>query len=249
MEMTGKVTVITGAASGIGLACIEAFSKQGARVIALDQNSLGLRKIKHKFKNRVFTRELDVRNYNSVTTVFNAIKDKEERIDFFIGSAAIPMSRPILEVNETEWCNVINTNLSGLFYSSQAAAKVMTNQGEGRIIHMSSVNGFRAVTGRGPYAVAKGGVEMLTKVMAAELGEQGITVNAIAPAPVNTPMIKKMHKKNTREKWFRSLPIKRYAEPKEIAAAAIFLASKEASFINGHTLAVDGGFLATGLLM
>jgi NAD(P)-dependent dehydrogenase (short-subunit alcohol dehydrogenase family) len=125
----------------------------------------------------------------------------------------------------------------------------MAERGAGSIIHISSVNGLRAITGRGAYTVAKGGVEMLTKIMAAELGGSGITVNGVAPAPVDTPMIKKMHGPETRAQWYRVLPIKRYATPGEVAAAALFLASGEARYITGHTLAVDGGFSAAGLLM
>lgn len=249
LKMSTKIVAITGASSGIGLACTETFLRQGAKVIALDNDNIGLTKIKDRFSNTVRTIPLDVRDLSSVEQAMKMIDDDEGRLDVLIASAAIPMVTPIIDIKKVEWENVINTNLSGLFYCSQTAAKLMLKQGNGRIIHMSSVNGLRAVSGRGAYSVAKGGVEMLTKIMAAELGDQGITVNAIAPGPVNTPMIKKMHSKNTREKWHQVLPIKRYAEPEEIAKVALFLASDEASYINGHTLPVDGGFLATGLLM
>ena len=125
----------------------------------------------------------------------------------------------------------------------------MQDHGGGRIINISSVNGQRAITGRGAYTVAKGGVEMLTRIMAAELGESGITVNSIAPSPVDTPMIKKMHTESTRADWHRVLPIKRYARPEEIAHAALFLAADDSAYITGHTLNVDGGFNAAGLLL
>ncbi len=124
----------------------------------------------------------------------------------------------------------------------------MVDTGGGRIINLASVNGQRAITGRGAYTAAKGGVIMLTRIMAAELGPENITVNAIAPGPVDTPMVKEMHTASTREAWYRALPIKRYAKPYDVANATLFLASSEANYITGHILNVDGGFDATGLL-
>lgn len=173
----------------------------------------------------------------------------EGRLDILVASAAVPFVKPVLDTEPDDWSRVIGTNLTGLFYCSQSAARIMAESGGGSIVHISSVNGIRAITGRGAYAVAKGGVEMLTKVMAAELAAKGITVNSIAPAPVDTDMIKEMHGPQTRAEWHRVLPIKRYAAPEEVAAAALFLVSDEARYVTGHTLAVDGGFSASGLLM
>lgn len=125
----------------------------------------------------------------------------------------------------------------------------MVERGYGRIVNMSSVNGQVANSHRGAYSCTKGGVDMLTKLLAAELGPFGVTANAVAPAPVDTPMIKDLHGPQDRQRWYDQLPIKRYAKPEEVAEAVRFLCSDAAAFINGHILNIDGGFMASGILL
>ena len=249
MILTGKVAAITGGAGGIGQACGQRFATEGARVVLFDVDAAKTEAAAKAIGPSARGEALDVRDPEAVEAAMRRIAATEGRLDILVASAAVPLIKPVLDTEPEDWDRVISTNLTGLFYCSQRAARIMAEQGEGRIVHISSVNGLRAITGRGAYAVAKGGVEMLTKIMAAELGDAGITVNGIAPAPVDTPMIKEMHGPETRAHWYRALPIKRYATPEEVAAAALFLVSDEARYITGHTLAVDGGFSAAGLLM
>ncbi len=249
MKLTGKVAAITGGGGGVGHACGQRFAAEGAKVVLFDIDADKASAAAKDIGPTARGEALDVRDPDAVEAAMRRILATEGRLDILVASAAIPLVKPVLDTEPGDWDKVIGTNLTGLFYCSQRAARIMAEQGSGSIVHISSVNGLRAITGRGAYAVAKGGVEMLTKIMAAELGQQGITVNGIAPAPVDTPMIKEMHGPDTRAHWYRALPIKRYAEPQEVAAAALFLVSDEARYITGHTLAVDGGFGAAGLLM
>ena len=249
MKLTGKVAAITGGAGGIGQACGQRFAAEGARVVLFDIDAAKADAAARAIGPTARGEALDVRDPEAVEAAMRRVAATEGSLDILVASTAVPFVKSILEVEPGDRGRVIDTNLNGLFYCSQRAARIMAEQGAGSIIHVSSVNGLRAITGRGAYTVAKGGVEMLTKIMAAELGGAGITVNGVAPAPVDTPMIQEMHGPETRTQWYRVLPIKRYATPEEVAAAALFLVSDEARYITGHTLAVDGGFSAAGLLM
>ena len=245
--------MVTGGASGVGKAIAERFAREGARVSLVDINKVGLadtlKTIESEGGNAV-SFVTDVSQPDEVNTMIDQVVGESDGLDIIVNSAAIARVQKVLDITLEDWNELLTINLTGVFLCAQAAARAMQAQGTGgRIINISSVNGQRAISGRGAYTVAKGGIEMLTKIMAAELGESDITVNSIAPAPVDTPMIKKMHTQSTREHWHRVLPIKRYAQPEEVAHAAVFLASDDSGYITGHTLNVDGGFNATGLLM
>ena len=253
MQLENKSAVVTGGASGVGKAIAERFAREGARLVVADINEAGLADTTKAIEaegGEATTIVVDVSNPEEVTAMVDQIVTDNGGLDIIVNSAAIARVQKFLDITMDNWNELLAINLTGVFLCAQTAAKAMLAQGRGgRIINISSVNGQRAITGRGAYTVAKGGVEMLTKIMAAELGASNITVNSIAPAPVDTPMIKKMHTQSTREDWYRVLPIKRYADPEEVAHAAVFLASDGSGYITGHTLNVDGGFNATGLLL
>ena len=252
MQLQGKSAVVTGGASGVGKAVAERFAAEGAAVTIADRNiadGASLAETLTKGGAAAQALEIDVADPASVETMVEGAVCAFGGVDIIVNSAAIARVEKVVDISFESWNEVLSINLSGVFLCAQAAARYMKEHGGGRIINMSSVNGQRAVTGRGAYTVAKGGIEMLTRIMAAELGEHAITVNSIAPAPVDTPMILKMHTETTRADWYRTLPIKRYAKPEEVAGAALFLASSDAAYVNGHTLNVDGGFNAAGLLL
>lgn len=170
------------------------------------------------------------------------------RLDILVNNAGVGLTKLMLDTTAEEWDRVLCVNLTGVFYCSQAAARVMVGQGGGRIINIASLSGQRGGTGRAAYGASKAGVTMLTKVMAVELAQHGINVNEIAPGPVNTEMTAATHDEAARAAYHDLIPMRRYAEREEIAAAAVFLASADAAFVNGHTLNVDGGFQTAGLM-
>jgi 3-oxoacyl-[acyl-carrier protein] reductase len=170
------------------------------------------------------------------------------RIDVLVNVAGVGLTRTFLNTSIEEWNRVLQTNLTGTFLCSREAAKIMVRQGGGKIINITSLSAQRGGTGRAAYGASKAGVTMLTKVMAVELAPYNITVNEIAPGPVNTAMTAVTHDEATRQAYYNLIPMRRYAEQDEIASAAVFLASDEAQFVNGHTLNVDGGFGAAGLI-
>jgi NAD(P)-dependent dehydrogenase (short-subunit alcohol dehydrogenase family) len=253
MQLENKSTIVTGGASGVGKAIAERFAREGARVTVADINEQGVGQVVESIQSRrgmATPFVLDISIPDEVNAMIETAAEQHARLDVIVNSAAIARVQKVLDITIENWNELLAINLTGVFLCAQAAARFMqVHGGGGRIINISSVNGQRAITGRGTYSVAKGGVEMLSRIMAAELGDYGITVNSIAPAPVDTPMIKKMHDATTRAQWHRVLPIKRYAQPGEVAHAAVFLASDESAYITGHTLNVDGGFNAAGLLL
>ena len=251
-QLQEKSAIVTGGASGVGKAVAQRFASEGAAVTIADTNIDAAKALAESLNTQGWLAQAvntNVANPDSVDAMVDATVSAFGGLDIIVNSAAIARVERILDISLESWNEVLATNLSGVFLCAQAAARYMQTHGGGRIINVSSVNGQRAVTGRGAYAVAKGGLEMLTRIMAAELGEYDITVNNIAPAPVDTPMILKMHTESTRAHWYRNLPIKRYAKPEEVAGAALFLASPDAAYVSGHTLNIDGGFNAAGLLL
>jgi 3-oxoacyl-[acyl-carrier protein] reductase len=180
--------------------------------------------------------------------MFAAAMKQFGRVDVLVNNAGVGIARMFVDTSLDEWERVLRINLTGTFLCSQHAARQMMRQRSGRIVNIASLSGQKGGVGRAAYGSSKAGIELLTKVMAVELAEFGIAVNAIAPGPIMTDVAREMHTQETRDAYHRLVPQGRYGETEEIAAAAVFLASDEASYITGHTLNVDGGFLAAGLM-
>jgi NAD(P)-dependent dehydrogenase (short-subunit alcohol dehydrogenase family) len=252
MRLPNKVTVITGSGRGIGRDMARLFAAEGAKVVVADVNEDTARRTAADVTaagGEALAVRTDITLPAEVEGMVRAALGRWGRLDVLVNNAGVGLNRPCLETTLEEWDHVLKTNLTGTFLCAQAAARVMVRQeGGGRIVNVASISGQRGGQGRAAYGSAKAGVILLTKVMAVELAPQGVAVNAIAPGPVDTDQSRQSHTPATRRAYHDRIPLGRYGEHREIAAAALFLASDEASFVTGHVLNVDGGFGAAGLM-
>jgi NAD(P)-dependent dehydrogenase (short-subunit alcohol dehydrogenase family) len=251
MRLVNKVAVITGSGRGIGREMARLFAAEGASVAVADVNGETARRTAGEIAaagGDALAVPTDIAAPEQVEALVRAVLGRWGRLDVLVNNAGVGLNRPCLETTLEEWDHVLRTNLTGTFLCAQAAARVMVRQGGGRIVNIASISGQRGGQGRAAYGSAKAGVILLTRVMAVELAPQGVAVNAIAPGPVDTDQSRHNHTPATRRAYHDRIPQRRYGEHREIAAAALFLASDEASFVNGAVLNVDGGFAAAGLM-
>src|SRR5512144_101941 len=243
------VAVVTGGARGIGLAIGQWFLDHGHRVVLLDIDRRTLSRTAKDFKEdpRVLAIVCDVRNAKQVKAAVRKTVRAFGRIDALVNNAGVAVFKPVLETTLADWNYVVETNLTGAFVCTQACAPVMLETGGGAIVNIASISGLRASTLRVAYGTSKAGLMHLTKQLAAELGTLGIRVNCIAPGPVDTAMAKLVHTAAIRQDYHDAIPLNRYGTTDEIAAAVGYLCGPAAGYVNGQTLAVDGGFHATGI--
>ncbi len=247
--VTNKVALVTGAARGLGLAAATKFLDEGWRVVMLDILGDVLDEAAKTLGSpeKVLTIRADVSDPSDVQEAVQRVKDEFGRIDALVNNAGIAIFKPILEVTLDDWQKVMAVNLTGPFLMTQATAPLMRDQGGGAIVNITSISGLRASTLRVAYGTSKAGLAHLTKQQAAELGEYGIRVNAVAPGPVDTAMAKAVHTPEIRADYHDHMPLNRYGLESELANAIYFLCSDQASFVTGQVLCVDGGFDSTGI--
>jgi meso-butanediol dehydrogenase / (S,S)-butanediol dehydrogenase / diacetyl reductase len=242
-----RVAVVTGAARGIGFALTRRFLDAGYRVAMLDVDAANLEAAAAGIGAGVLPVACDVSDPEQVRAAVARIEAAFGRIDALVNNAGIAVFKRILDTSFEEWSRVLAVNLSGPFICTQLCAPVMLRNGGGAVVNITSISGLRASSLRVAYGTSKAGLDHLTKQQAVELGNLGIRVNAVAPGPVDTAMARLVHTPDIRADYHDAIPLNRYGTEDEIAQAAVFLCSEQASYINGQTLAVDGGFDAAGI--
>jgi NAD(P)-dependent dehydrogenase (short-subunit alcohol dehydrogenase family) len=240
---------VTGAARGIGLAITQHFLATGYAVSLWDVDAVTLGTTTKDLgqPDRIQSVVCDVSQPAAVEAAVAQVRQRFGRIDALVNNAGIAIFKPLLDVTFDEWTRVLATNLNGPFICTQACAPMMLEAGRGAIVNIASISGVRASTLRVAYGTSKAALMHLTKQQAVELGDRGIRVNCVAPGPVETEMAKLVHSADIRTSYADAIPLKRYGTVDEIADAVVFLCSDAASYINGQTLAVDGGFDAAGV--
>jgi len=245
MRLEGKVAIITGGGSGIGRATAELFAREGARVVVADYNPSAGQKavqaVKDAGGDALFV-EADVSDPIQVQHMVQATLDAYGGIDILFNNAGVLLFGTILDTDEPSWNRLMSINLTGVFLCSKAVLPHMIARGGGCIINSSSSTGAHdAAANTAAYVTSKGGVTLLTKAMAIDHAPDNIRVNAIAPGPTDTPMLRENFSPEELDAFAATFPMRHLGQPEELAQAVLFLASDEASFVTGCVLAVDGG--------
>ncbi|MFT5443748.1 MAG: NAD(P)-dependent dehydrogenase (short-subunit alcohol dehydrogenase family) [Myxococcota bacterium] len=247
-RLKGKVAVITGAGSGIGLAIAQRYADEEAVVVGYDlQEADGWSDVEKAAPGALF-RQGDVRDGDAQIALANEVVEQFGRIDILVTAAGVAGGGPVHLVSEEEWDRVQDINLKGTYLSAKAVLPTMIEQRSGSIITIASVEGLEAQEGGSTYNASKGGVVLLMKNMAIDYGRVGIRSNAICPGFIETPMFDAVMGGEAlaefKEKVREQHKLGRFGKPEEIAGAAFFLGSDDSSFVTGQAIAVDGGFTA-----
>ena len=247
-DLTGKTALVTGSSRGLGRAFAEGLAAAGARVILNGVDAARLDAAVAEMQaagHDVLAAAFDVTDEAAVVAAFERFDADGIHVDILVNNAGIQFRKPMLELETADWRRVIDTNLTAAFIAGREAARRMVPRGAGKIINIGSLTSELARATIAPYTVAKGGIKMLTKAMAAEWGQHGIQANAIGPGYMITDMNEALISNAEFDAWVKGrTPMRRWGRPEELAGAAIFLASAASDYVSGQIIYADGGMIS-----
>lgn len=243
MRLEGKTVLITGAAQGIGKSIALGMAREGASIAIADVNIESAQSTSQEVANlgvKSMAVKLDVSSQNDVTSVFKAVTEELGPLDILVNNAGITRDTLLLRMKEEDWDAVLDVNLKGSFLCSKEAIRIMGKQRYGKIINISSVVAFMGNAGQANYSSSKAGLIGLTKTIAKEYASRGIRANAVAPGFIETAMTDKLSEE-VKNEMKKAIPLGQFGTPEDVTNAVIFLASKEADYISGQVIHVNGG--------
>lgn len=241
-DLSGKGALVTGATGGIGAAIAKALHDQGAAVAISGTNTAKLEKLAGELGDRVFMLPCDLRDRTAVAGLAEDAEKAVGQVDILVNNAGITKDNLFMRMKDEEWDDVLSVNLTSVFALTRGIVRGMMRRRGGRIINIASISGVLGNPGQGNYAASKAGLVGMTKSLAREVAARGITANCIAPGFISTPMTEALTEKQT-EAIAAAIPSQCFGQPEDVAAAVVFFASDEASYVTGETMHVNGGMI------